>query len=69
MLFAILLFFELVSNIEQVKLLNNDPCRLCENMTGGTCLNMGDTKLIEKPVYINKNFNETMIKNYINQTK
>jgi len=35
--FAILILLELVTNIEQVKILGNDPCRLCENKTGGIC--------------------------------
>ena len=41
--FALLIFFELINNIEQVKILGNDPCRLCENKTGGRCIYYNET--------------------------
>jgi len=41
--FAILILIELVINIEQVKILGNDPCRLCENKTGGICAYFNET--------------------------
>lgn len=34
---AILILVKLVSNIEEVKILGTDACRLCENRTGALC--------------------------------
>jgi hypothetical protein len=34
---AILILYRLITEIEIVKLLNSDPCRLCENKTGAIC--------------------------------
>ena len=34
---AVLIFLELVNEIESVKILSNDPCRVCENKTGAKC--------------------------------
>jgi hypothetical protein len=35
---AIIIVFILITNIEQVKLLNNDVCAICMNKTGATCI-------------------------------
>jgi len=41
--FAILILIELSTNIEQVKILGNSPCRLCENKTGQICAYFNST--------------------------
>jgi hypothetical protein len=35
---TILIIIKLTSEIEAVKMLNYDPCRLCENKTGAVCI-------------------------------
>ena len=38
LMFAILIFIRLTTNIEEVKILNSDVCKVCENKTGAVCL-------------------------------
>jgi len=37
LIIAVLIFYKLVTEIEAVKLLAYDPCKLCMNKTGATC--------------------------------
>lgn len=47
---AILTLITLVRNIEEVKILNNNACKLCEQKTGATCMltigNMGTNRIV-----------------------
>lgn len=36
-----ILIFIMYNNIEQVKLLASDPCKICMNKTGATCFKLG----------------------------
>lgn len=38
LILAIVIVVVLITNIEQVKLLNNDVCAICMNKTGATCI-------------------------------
>jgi len=59
---AFLILFKLTTEIEAVKILNSDVCRVCENKTGAVCFipdRIEDgVKIIEKivPAYPSINF-------------
>jgi len=46
LILAILIFLKLVTEIDSVKVLQNDPCRVCENKTGAICSLLGQNKEI-----------------------
>jgi hypothetical protein len=63
LIIAILIFYRLYTEIEAVKILQYDPCRLCENKTGAVCFfydyaDQNGVKIIEKkvPIYPDINF-------------
>jgi len=58
------ILYVLVSEIQAVKMLQYDPCRLCENKTGAVCFfydyaDEAGVKIIEKPVAVYPELNLT----------
>lgn len=52
LIIAILILYRLITEIEIVKLLNSDPCRLCENKTGAVCIYPNEEGRIVKEVFV-----------------
>ena len=48
LIMVVLIFYKLVTEIEAVKLLNYDPCKLCMNKTGAICTCFYADTYIEK---------------------
>lgn len=61
---AVLILYKLVTEIEAVKLLSTDPCRLCENKTGAICIYRDVNELQEtRVVYPELNISKWLTKN------
>jgi len=60
---AIAILIKLTTEIEAVKMLRYDPCRLCENKTGAVCFftNESGTVIIKEYVYPKINWSNTKI--------
>ena len=57
---VILIFYKLVTEIEAVKILNSDPCRVCENKTGAVCF-FTNEKIIRTPTYSDINLTKKLL--------
>lgn len=62
LIIAILIFYVLVSDIKEVKILNSNVCRVCENKTGAVCV-IPDrieegVKIIEEVIYVYPNLSD-----------
>ncbi|MHA1225355.1 MAG: hypothetical protein ACTSPV_01265 [Candidatus Hodarchaeales archaeon] len=70
LIFVILIFFKLVTEIEAVKVLSYDVCKICMNKTGAVCFYTDsfiktdaegtEVRIIEKKVPIYQQFNLTI---------
>lgn len=59
---AVLILWKLTTEVEAVKILQHDPCRLCENKTGAVCFFYNSVedgvKIIEKRIPLYPNYTD-----------
>jgi len=75
LIIVILIFLKLVTEIEAVKLLNYDPCKLCMNKTGAVCFYTNsniqkdaegrEIRIIEKKIPVYPEINATIIEDMV----